>query len=265
MIEVSNLTKVYGNNCRAIDNLTFSVKPNSIMGLIGSNGAGKTTVLNIITGALLPTSGKVKICGKDILLHPIQAKHQLAYIPDDPVFFEHLTAIEFCRFIGSIYGVETIDIELNIAKWFDLFGLEHSKHDLIETFSHGMRKKLQLIAACLHVPKVIVMDEPTSGLDPEMIYMIKQLAIELKNRGVAILLATHDLALVEEVCTDICILHKGSIVANNELSDIQSKNPGVGLECIFLDLINAGKAKGELLKIVDYSFSADQVMEEPNL
>ncbi len=261
MLRLKKVSKKYGKHL-AVKNISFEVAPCSTMGLIGPNGAGKTTTLNLISGILAPLSGSISICGYDLSINPLAAKQKLAYIPDDPIFFEQLTAREYCEFIASVYRMKQEEARAKINNWLSLLKLDNRANDLIETFSHGMRKKLQLAAACLHSPKVIIMDEPTSGLDPEMIYLVKQLLQLLRKQGVATLLATHDLALAEETCTHVCILYRGRMHYNGELKSLMTAHPDSTLEDIFIKIIGADKLRKDLASLVDSSFNHNQDMEK---
>lgn len=162
-IETFNLTKNFGNLV-AVNKLNLKIKSGEIFGFLGPNGAGKTTTIKLMTGLLKPTSGTVKIMGKNIQDNPIGAKKDIGLIPDEPQIYEKLTAIEFLRFIGNLFGIDKKEIEKKIKELLKLFDLTGRGEELIQSYSHGMKQKIAIAGALIHSPKVLFFDEPTVGL-----------------------------------------------------------------------------------------------------
>ena len=206
MIEVSGFRKVYRETI-AVEGLDFDVQPGQIMGLVGPNGAGKTTTLRTIAGIIPPTDGTVSVAGHDIVKDAIAAKSALAYVPDDPKLFDQLTVWEHLEFVSAAYRV---------ADWQELgetllkrFELTEKRSTLAQELSRGMRQKVAICCAYLHSPKAILFDEPHTGLDPRGIRTMRDSIMERARAGAAVIVSSHLLVLVEDMCTDLLILHKG--------------------------------------------------------
>ena len=167
MLTIEHLTKSYGSDAKAVDDLSLSVLPGDLYGFIGHNGAGKTTTLRAVAGILSFDSGTIRINGKSIAEEPIACKQQMAYIPDNPDLYEHLTGIQYLNFVADIYGVSASDRDERIATYADAFEMTPRLNDLIGSCSHGMKQKIALISALIHQPKLLLLDEPFVGLDPE--------------------------------------------------------------------------------------------------
>ncbi len=246
MIEVSGLTKRYGE-FTAVNNLSFSVQPGEVMGLVGPNGAGKTTTLRCATGIIPPTLGTVRIGGIDLAADPVAAKRRLAFFPDEPRLFDHLTVEQHLNFVARLYGV---------ADWSEraqpiLAGLEMAdKRSLLPgELSRGMKQKLVIACGLLHSPTVIFFDEPLTGLDPGGIRRMKDTMRRLARDGAAIILSSHLLSLLEEVCTHVLILKAGEKVADGSIADIRARfaaQPDTSLEEVFFRATeDQGAAAGE--------------------
>ena len=235
MIVIRDLTKSYGA-ARAVQGLSLDVRPGEILGLIGPNGAGKTSTLRCIAGIHRPTSGSVSIDGHDIVTDAVAAKRLLAFVADEPHLFDHLTVMEHLRLTGRLYGVADVEARARtLLADAELTGREAS---LPEELSRGMKQKVVLACAFLHDPKVLVLDEPLTGLDPLGIHRMKQAIVSAAGRGVAVVVSSHLLHLVEEICTRIVIIDKGVKVADGTLAELASlvKAEGTTLERIFLDV-----------------------------
>ena len=233
MIEVTDLTKRYGE-FTAVRNLSFIVRPGEVVGLVGPNGAGKTTTLRCAAGIIPPTLGTVRIGGFDLATDPVAAKQQLAFLPDEPKLFEHLTVEQHLNFIARVYRV---------ADWRERAGpllaeLEMTdKKDLLPgELSRGMKQKLVIACGLLHSPKVIFFDEPLTGLDPGGIRRMKETVRRLGREGAALILSSHLLSLLEEVCTHVLILKTGEKIADGSIADIRARfavHPDASLEDVF--------------------------------
>jgi len=233
MIEVTGLTKRYGE-FTAVRDLSFTVRPGEVMGLVGPNGAGKTTTLRCAAGIIPSTLGTVRIGGIDLAADPVAAKAQLAFLPDEPKLFEHLTVGQHLNFVARLYGV---------ADWRERAGpllaeLEMAdKQDLLPAeLSRGMKQKLVIACGLLHSPRVIFFDEPLTGLDPGGIRRMKETIRRLGREGAALILSSHLLSLLEEVCTHVLILKTGEKVADGAIADIRARyaaHPDASLEDVF--------------------------------
>ncbi|MBD3672995.1 MAG: ABC transporter ATP-binding protein [Planctomycetaceae bacterium] len=206
LIDVCQFEKFY-DRVIAVRELSFHVKPGQIFGLVGPNGAGKTTTLKALSGMIPPTRGTLTVGGLDVVEHPVQAKRILSYIPDDPQLFSELTVSEHLAFIASVYQVEDANEKATeLLKEFELF---EKRHATARDLSRGMRQKLAICCAYLHDPQVILFDEPLTGLDPHGIRKVKQTIRDRAAAGAAVIISSHLLAVVEDLCTDILILESG--------------------------------------------------------
>lgn len=241
VISLRNVTKSYGT-ARAVAGLSLDVAAGEIVGLIGPNGAGKTSTLRCIAGIHRPTSGSVLIGGHDIVAQPIEAKQRIAFVGDEPHLFEHLTVIEHLRLMGRIYGVA--DVESRARSWLTELELIGRETALPSELSRGMKQKVALACALIHDPAALVLDEPLTGLDPLGIHRMKQAIVACAARGVAILVSSHLLHLVEEICTRIVIINQGTKVADGTMAELasQARLAGSTLERIFLDVTGNGDA-----------------------
>jgi ABC-2 type transport system ATP-binding protein len=221
MIAVHDLVKQYGG-FTAVDGVNITVEPGEIHGFLGPNGAGKTTTLRMIAGLLKPTSGRVIINGHDLATSPESAKASLGFIPDRPFIYEKLTAGEFLRFHGGLYGLNGDDAPRRVHEMLDLFELRRWENELVESFSHGMKQRLVMSAAFLHRPRAVAVDEPMVGLDPRGARLIKDIFRRMSGSGVAILMSTHTLEVAEEVCHRLSIINKGRIVATGTVGEVRA-------------------------------------------
>jgi len=243
MIEVENLTKVYGS-LTAVDDLSFAVAPGEILGLVGPNGAGKTTTLRSLAGIIPPTRGRIRIAGSDLASDPLSAKGKLAFIPDEPQLFEYLTVTEHLRFVARLYRQpEAVGRIAPLLEELELLG----KQDALATeLSRGMKQKLAIACGLIHQPTVLMLDEPLTGLDPVGIRRMKRTIAARAQTGAAVVLSSHLLQLVEELCTRVLIIQEGRRVALGSVTEIVSERPelsGRGLEEIFLSLTGFGERK----------------------
>lgn len=230
------LTKLYGD-VLAVDRLSFAVRPGEVLGLVGPNGAGKTTTLRSISGIIPPTSGTIRICGHDLAQNPIQAKRSLAFIPDEPHLFEYLTVEEHLRFIGRLYGVP--DAAERIGPLLGELELSDKRDVLPTELSRGMKQKLAIACGLIHDPPVVLFDEPLTGLDPVGIRRMKGTIRRRAQLGSAVILSSHLLHMVEEVCSRVLIIQHGRLVALGTISEIIADHPdlaGLPLEEVFLTL-----------------------------
>ena len=206
LIRVEGFHKTYRETAAVVD-LGFEVQAGQILGLLGPNGAGKTTTLRVVSGIIPPTQGNLHVAGHDVVRDSVAAKRQLAYVPDDPRLFDALTVGEHMEFIASAYGVT--DSAAKSARLFEQFELAEKRDTVAQELSRGMRQKVAICCAYLHDPKVILFDEPLTGLDPRGIRTLKVSIVDRARGDAAVLVSSHLLSLIEDLCTHLLIVHCG--------------------------------------------------------
>ena len=234
-VEARGLRKAYGEHL-AVKDVNLTIGRGEIVGFLGPNGAGKTTTIKMLTGLLKPTMGSAAILGHDIERDPIAAKAAFGYVPDTPNLYGKLRGWEYLRFMARLYRVPAEQAERRAAELLRLFDLTEAASDLIEGYSHGMSQKMALAGALVHDPQVLFLDEPTVGLDPRSARLIKDLLVQLGERGVAVFLSTHILEIAERMCDRVVIINKGEIVAAGTLAELRGQGREGSLEDIFLSL-----------------------------
>ncbi|MDR1630936.1 MAG: ABC transporter ATP-binding protein [Oscillospiraceae bacterium] len=232
MLKITNLTKTYGAK-KAVDDLSLEIRAGEIYGFIGHNGAGKTTTIKACCGILPFESGEILVNGISVKKEPLKCKQQIAYIPDNPDIYDFMTGIKYLNFIADVYGVSKADRESRIKKYADLFELTGDLAQPINSYSHGMRQKLAVIASLTHEPKLMLLDEPFVGLDPKAAHILKGLMRELCNAGGAIFFSTHVLEVAEKLCDKIAIIKEGRLVIYGPTADVTANR---SLENVFLEL-----------------------------
>ena len=210
MIEVEGLQKLYGE-FPAVQGLSFRVGPGEVLGLVGPNGAGKTTTIRSIAGIIIPTSGTIRIAGHDLGKEPVAAKANLAFIPDEPHLFDYLTVEEHLRFVARLYRVD--DVGDRIPGLLEELDLADKRKALPGELSRGMKQKLAIACGLLHRPRALLLDEPLTGLDPVGIRKMKATIMRRAAEGAAIILSSHLLHLVQEICTRVMVMQRGRTVA----------------------------------------------------
>jgi|HigsolmetaAR206D_1030411.scaffolds.fasta_scaffold00001_237 ABC-2 type transport system ATP-binding protein len=243
LLQVDRIIKFYGKT-KAVNGISFHVQKGEIYGLIGPNGSGKTTTMNLITNLITPTDGDIRIKGlsRDDLL----ARKSLGYIPDELLLPETLTGKEYLTFVMKMYEVEAYDFMWDLAR---LFRIDKVLDQLIGSYSHGMKKKIQFMAALMHKPELIILDEPFRGLDPETVIMLKDMILQLKEtRG--LLIATHDLLMATALCSKVGILSNGVIVAEGTVDQLLRSYRAVTLEDVFLQATGLGRGGTQFEKVM---------------
>jgi len=221
MIRILNATKHFGNKV-AVDGLALEVAPAEVVGLLGPNGAGKTTTIKMVAGLLRPTSGRVEVCGFDVVKQSIQAKRRTSFVPDQPYLYEKLSGREMLAFVGKVYDMPDEQIAAQIEHWIDTFEMADYIDELAESYSHGMKQRVVMSAAFMHDAKAIVIDEPMVGLDPKSARTVKDLIRRAAAEGgAAVLLCTHSLDIAEECADRIAIMQNGRLVATGTLDDLR--------------------------------------------
>ncbi len=232
MLEIRNLVKKYGEK-KAVDNLSLVINDGEIYAFIGHNGAGKTTTIKAAVGILSFDEGDILIDGVSIKAKPIECKKIIAYIPDNPELYEFMTGVGYLNFVADVFGVDTKTRGERIALYSSKLGLTEALGERIGTYSHGMKQKLSVIAAWLHLPKLIIMDEPFVGLDPKASHTLKEMMREHCNRGGSIFFSTHVLDVAEKICDSVAIIKDGRLVTEGKMSSVRGD---LSLESVFLEL-----------------------------
>lgn len=237
MIRIKNVTKIYNNNVKAIDNLNLTVNDGEIVGFIGPNGAGKTTALKMLTGILEPTTGEIYINKYNIEEEPLTAKQEIGYISDNPDMFLRLKGIEFLNLIADIYKVDTKTRQKRIKDLAKTFELEDALNDQMQNYSHGMRQKMMVMAALIHNPSVWILDEPLIGLDPKSAFALKKMMRQHADAKNSVLFSTHVLEVAEKLCDKIIVINHGKTIFFGTLDELKEKYNKKDLEKIFLEMI----------------------------
>src|SRR6201992_1125229 len=243
------LTRRFGT-FTAVDGVSFSVAPGQFFGFLGPNGAGKSTTIKMLTGLLEPTAGEIQILGEIFTAGSLELKRQIGVVPEGMALLGRLTAPEYLRFVGRMYGLDRVTTNQRTDELLEFMQLANESRKLVTDFSHGMQKKLALAAAVIHGPKVLFLDEPFEGVDAVAAGVLKGVLQGVIQRGGTIFLTTHVLDIVERLCTHVAIIHQGRLVANGSIEDLRagvaSTLPGteaeqrLTLEEIFLSIVGAG-------------------------
>lgn len=233
MIEIKNVTKKYGEK-KALDDVNFTIDDGEIFAFIGRNGAGKTTLIKAITGIHDFDEGDILVNGKSIKQEPVACKKEMAYVPDNPELYENMRAIDFINFICDMYEVPLEKREKNIKKYVEMFDLAGNMGDTINSFSHGMKQKVALIAALAHEPKILVMDEPFVGLDPKAVADMKEVMREKVKSGGIVFFSTHILEVAERLCSKVAIIKNGKLMKVGSMKEVKGDK---SLEKVFLGLV----------------------------
>lgn len=234
MLEIKNYSKSYGDK-EVVHQVNLKIADGEIYGIVGHNGAGKTTIIKSVVGIHDFNAGEIFINGKSVKDDSLACKKMTAYIPDNPDLYDSLTGIRYLNFIGDIYQVDERLQDTLIRSYADAFEMQEHLGDAIGSYSHGMKQKLNIIAALLHQPKLLVLDEPFVGLDPKASHTLKQIMKEMCAQGCSIFFSSHVLEVVEKLCDRIAIIKEGRIVAEGKMEDIVSNK---SLEEVFLELSN---------------------------
>lgn len=237
MLKVENLYKNYGN-IRAVDGISFEVKRGEVFGLLGPNGAGKSTTISIISTLIPPTRGEIIFEGESILKNPKNIRQKLGVVPQDIALYPTLSGYENLRFWGNLYGLKGQELKQRINETADIIGLHERLKDKVEKYSGGMKRRLNIGAALLHMPDLLIMDEPTVGIDPQSRSHILDTVLKLNDRGITIIYTTHYMEEAENLCSRICIMDEGKIIASGtqqELVELVKEKTQINIK---LDSIN---------------------------
>ncbi|HFU3730194.1 TPA: ABC transporter ATP-binding protein [Streptococcus suis] len=235
MIQFNHVTKAYGDTL-ALDDLNLTIESGEIFGLIGHNGAGKTTTISLLTSIIEASQGSITVDGLQLEENRDEVKKRIAYVPDSPDIFLHLTAFEYWHFLGKVYGVDKETVDQRIDKLATLFDMTARQYEPIDSFSHGMRQKTIIIGALIPNPDIWILDEPLTGLDPQASFDLKQMMKDHAKGGKTVLFSTHVLSVAEQLCDRIGILRKGRLIFVGSLEELKSHYPDKDLETIYLEL-----------------------------
>jgi ABC-2 type transport system ATP-binding protein len=235
LVEIDGVTKAFGYKV-ALKNISFSVPSGQICGLLGPNGAGKTTLFRLLMGILKTTEGKLLIDGRDAFEERVEVKRLIGFLPDEPVFYSYLSGWEILDLSAAMHGLDPIETTRRITPLIAKLRLAADINNYAEDYSRGMKKKLGLLLAMLHEPKLLVLDEPTNGLDVESTYLFYDLISEKAQQGTTVLFSTHLMDHVTKLCSHAVIINEGRLVAKGSLEQLRSKFEGASLEEIFLKL-----------------------------
>jgi len=248
-IQTTALTRRFGA-LTAVDNVSFSVAPGQFFGFLGPNGAGKSTTIKMLTGLLEPSAGSIAILGRPFGASALELKRQIGVVPEGMALLGRLTAPEYLRFVGRMYGLDRATTNQRTEELLEFMQLADESKKLVTDFSHGMQKKLAMAAAVIHGPKILFLDEPFEGVDAIAAGMLKAMLQGMIQRGATIFLTTHVLEIVERLCSHVAIISQGRLVANGSLEELRagvaSSLPGaqdeqtLTLEEIFLSIVGAG-------------------------
>src|SRR5208337_3534917 len=257
-IDTTALTRRFGD-FTAVDNVNLRVDAGQFFGFLGPNGAGKSTTIKMLTGLLAPTSGSIRILGEDLQANSAEIKRQIGVVPEGMALFGRLTADEYLRFVGRMYGLDRATTLNRTRELLEFMQLAGEQKKLIADFSHGMQKKLALAAAVIHGPKVLFLDEPFEGVDAVAAGTLKAMLLRMIARGATIFLTSHVLEIVERLCSHVAIIHKGHLVAQGSLEElragVEAQTPHdaggavsgekLTLEQLFLRIVDGGSRRAE--------------------
>jgi ABC-2 type transport system ATP-binding protein len=236
MLEVVNLGKTY-TRTPAVKDVSFTVRPGEVLGFLGPNGSGKTTTVNMLTGLLAPTTGEIRYGGVNIQDDPIAHKRRLGFVPEVPYIYPYLSGREYLQLAGRLRLIPDTVIEKKVNAFMELFSVGSDGYSPVSSYSKGMRQKILIAAALLHVPEILIFDEPLSGLDVTSAMIFKNLVQTLAAEGKIIFYSSHVLEVVEKVCTKVIILHKGAVVANDSVESLRGLMELSSLEAVFAQLV----------------------------
>ena len=235
MIEFRDVTKDYDGKL-ALNHLNLTLESGEIVGLIGHNGAGKSTTIKSLVSVINPTQGQIFVDGKELSTNRLEIKKKIGYVADSPDLFLRLTANEFWELVATSYDMTTAEVEARLGELLAIFDFASHRYEVIESFSHGMRQKVFVIGALLSDPDIWVLDEPLTGLDPQAAFDLKQMMREHANKGNTVLFSTHVLEVAEQLCDKIAILKKGELIFYGTVEDLKAQHPDQSLETIYLGL-----------------------------
>ena len=250
MLELTGVTKYFGA-LAAVRNVNFTARPGEVLGYLGPNGSGKSTTVKMVTGLLTPSSGTLTYRGRDIQQELLQHRRRIGYVPEAPELYTYLTGPEYLTLVGRLRQIDNMVLNEKIDRFLRLWNIYDDRYASLSTYSKGMKQKILLSAALLHDPEIIILDEPSSGLDVGSTLVLKELIRELAASGKIVLYSSHVLELVEQVCSSVVILRKGSIVASDRIERLRELMEQPSLERVFTQLAvqqNVGQVSQDLVE-----------------
>lgn len=234
-VEAENLTKYFGNLI-AVDNVSFTVKRGEIFGLVGPNGAGKSTLIRMICTVLRPSSGRAFVEGYDVVKQAQEVRKIIGVVQEKLILYAPLTPVENLEFFGKLYGIDSKTLKERIKELLEEVKLYAVKDKPVGTFSTGMRQRLNIARALLHDPKVIILDEPTNGLDPQSVRWVRDYILNLKKKGLTVILTSHDMYEIDELSDTVAIMDRGKILEIGKKEELKAKYNATKIEDVFLEL-----------------------------
>jgi ABC-2 type transport system ATP-binding protein len=253
MLELRGVTKRF-SGIPAVHNVSFTARAGVVTGYLGPNGSGKSTTIKMITGLLVPSEGSILYNGTPIEHDLIAHKMRLGYVPEEPQLYPHLTGAEFLEMVGQLRALDEKHLSEKIDGLLQLFSLYDDRYVAMSSYSKGMRQKILLAAALLHNPDILLLDEPFTGLDINSALVLRNLIQELARRGKVILFSTHELDVVERICSHVVILHKGRLAADDSIEHLRALMSLPKLEDIFAQLAveqDTAKVTGEIVELIE--------------
>lgn len=250
MLEARSLTMYYGA-LPALKDASFVARPGQILGYLGPNGSGKSTTVRMLVGLMTPTSGDVLWHGRSIFDDLPAFRRQLGYVPEEPHLYTHLTAPEYLRLVGGLRDIDERKLDRKIERLLELLGLADDQYSTLSAFSKGMRQKVLIAAALLHDPAVIILDEPFSGLDVGAALMLRAVITGLAENGRTILMSSHVIEVVEQLCTEVVILSDGRVVAHDRVDRLRQLQHDQSLEHVFVKLAVHHDVQGAARSIIE--------------
>ncbi len=239
MIALEKVDKSYSKGkVKAVKDLTLTVPPGEIFGFLGPNGAGKSTTIKMLIGLLKPDTGTVTLQGYDVMKEPLEVKKHTGYVPDEPVLYEKMTGRRYVNFIADVYGVSQEMRDQRIGELSRSYEMDQALDETIFSYSHGMKRKIQIIAALVHDPDIFILDEPMTGLDPRSSFTLKQTMRKLCDAGKTVFFSTHVMEVAERICDTVGIIRKGELIAHGPFSELRASSgkKDSTLEQLFLEL-----------------------------
>lgn len=236
MLELKNLTKRY-NRVPAVENLDITLAPGVVYGYLGPNGSGKSTTVKMLTGLLEPSQGHIFYQGRDIRDDLVEFRKHLGYVSEEPLLYPYMSGLEYLQLVGRLRSIPQAVLDRKAERMFDLFSLHGRRHSPISSYSKGMKQKVLISAALMHNPDILIFDEPLSGLDVMSVLTLRSVVHSLPREGKIILYSSHILEVVEKVCSRVIILHKGRVVANENVGRLRELMHSPSLEDVFSRLV----------------------------
>lgn len=250
MLEVKHLTKWYRAN-PAVQDVSFHISRGQILGYLGPNGSGKSTTVKMLTGLVPPSEGEIHLDGTRVWLGDPSFLRKLGYVPEEPHLYSYLTGPEYLRLVGRLHSIPQSLLEFKIDGLLKGFSLSDARYNPISDYSKGTRQKILLSAALLHDPEILILDEPFSGLDVGAYLLLRSLLVTFAKLGKMILYSSHVLEVVEKICTEVVILHKGKMVAYDSVAHLRELQASPSLESVFAQLTITEDASGQAERIVE--------------